>query len=1253
MKDVSSLSRDDIERLVHDLSVHHTELELQAQELRETQIRLQESLDKYQELYDFAPVGYLTMTDTGIVTEANLKCSELLGYSRPEIIGKRFQTYIAPSDQDTYHFHRMRLSETRAIDTCEIALVKRDGAQLFVLLQSRPLYDSDGLYTGCRTTLTDITDRRDAEQALAESEARVKIKLEAILAPEGDIGALNLEDVIDTQAVQALMDDFYALTEIGVGIIDSSGKILVATGWQEICTKFHREHPETCRHCVQSDTVLSSGIQEGRFKLYRCGNNMWDMATPIIVGGKHLGNIFLGQFLFEEESPDYDFFRSQARQYGFDEEAYLAALDNVPRWSRETVDRAMTFYAKLSGILSNVSYGNIKLARSLAEQRQLLNSLRESETRYRSLFDNMLDGFAYCRMIFEDGKPQDFVYLAVNDSFARLTGLKNVIGKRVTEIIPGIRESNPELFEIYGRVSLTGRAERFETFVESLGIWFSTAVYSTRKEHFVAVFDNITQRKEAEESLRQLLHFRESLIDAIPDPVFYKDVEGKYLGCNQAFASLLGLSKKNVVGKSDYEVVSRSAADLWRQKDQQLFDSREVQVFECSIAGPDGTERSLEHHTAPFFGPDGTLAGSIGVLSDITDRKRAEEALRESEQRYRATFDNAAVGMDLVDREGRFLAVNDTLAGLLGYSQQELCNLTIFDVTSPEDLAATREAYYAFIRGEINRYRLEKRYIRKDGSDIWTDLSVSAIRDREGNHVATVGVIVDISKRKQYEEARLRLATAVEQAAEAIVVSDTQGILTYVNPAFERTTGYSSKEAIGNNPRILKSGRHDSDFYKNMWEIISSGHVWSGHFINKKKDGTLFEEEATISPIKDDSGKIVSYVAVKRDVTREVSLQKQLLQAQKMEAVGTLAGGIAHDFNNLLQVVLGYSELLLSEKPRDEAEYADLQKIYQAARSGADLVRSLLTFSRRVEAQPVPMSLNDQIKQAAKLLRRTMPRMMDIQLELAEDLGKISGDPAQIEQIVMNLALNSRDAMGETGSLTIRTENVALDEESSKLIFEAKPGDYVLLSVSDTGHGMDKETAQHIFEPFYTTKELGRGTGLGLAMVYGIVKQHGGHVVCYSEVGSGATFNIYFPAISETSKPDSETAEELPASGTETVLLVDDEETVRKLGERILTKSGYHVVTAANGEEALAAYSKEKGRFDLVILDLIMPKMGGKDCLKELLKIDPRTRVLVSSGLSDDASTKDCLKLGAKGFVSKPFRLKQLLKHVRSCLDEA
>lgn len=382
------------------------------------------------------------------------------------------------------------------------------------------------------------------------------------------------------------------------------------------------------------------------------------------------------------------------------------------------------------------------------------------------------------------------------------------------------------------------------------------------------------------------------------------------------------------------------------------------------------------------------------------------------------------------------------------------------------------------------------------------------------------------------------------------------------------------------------------------------------------------------------------------------SSNNSLLQAQKMEAIGTLAGGIAHDFNNLLQVILGYSELLLVDKREDDPEYADLSKILESARSGSELVRRLLTFSRKVESKPVPLNLNRSVDQAERFLRRTISKMIEIQLDLSGDLAEINADPTQMEQVLMNLAVNARDAMPDGGKLTVGTRNVTLDEEYCRIHAETRPGEYVLLTVSDTGHGIDKETIDHIFEPFFTTKELGCGTGLGLAVVYGIVKQHGGFINCYSEVEHGTTFNVYFPAIESPIEPEVQSSGVMPAFGTETILIVDDEDLVRELGARILSKAGYNVLTATNSREALDLFEKERAQISLVILDLIMPKMGGKECLKELRKIDPQLKVLIASGLSDAASVQESIKMGAKGFIYKPFKSKELLRQVRGVLDE-
>ncbi|MGC8605189.1 MAG: ATP-binding protein, partial [Desulfomonilaceae bacterium] len=338
-------------------------------------------------------------------------------------------------------------------------------------------------------------------------------------------------------------------------------------------------------------------------------------------------------------------------------------------------------------------------------------------------------------------------------------------------------------------------------------------------------------------------------------------------------------------------------------------------------------------------------------------------------------------------------------------------------------------------------------------------------------------------------------------------------------------------------------------------------------------------------------------------------------------------------------------------KKAGDPELDDLQKIYQSAKSGAELVRRLMIFSRKIEPKFVSLDLNDLVMQTNGILVRTIPKMIDIHLELSNDIEQINADPTQIEQIIMNLAVNARDAMPEGGSLTITTRTVILDKDFGKDLAETKPGKYVMLSVADTGHGMGQETVKRIFEPFFTTKDLGRGTGLGLAVVYGIVQQHGGYIWCYSEPSKGTIFKIYFPVLEESQEPAEEVTELLPSGGKETILLVDDEESVRILVKRTLSIVGYTVITANNGAEALDVYSKRGKNIDLVILDLVMPKMGGGQCLNELLRLNPAAKVIIASGHSGEGGRAEYISSGAKEFIEKPYESRIFLKIVRSVLD--
>jgi len=630
---------------------------------------------------------------------------------------------------------------------------------------------------------------------------------------------------------------------------------------------------------------------------------------------------------------------------------------------------------------------------------------------------------------------------------------------------------------------------------------------------------------------------------------------------------------------------------------------------------------------------------------DIIQRRKTEQALRESERQYRNLVDNALVGVYKTDLEGNILYVNEALIKMMEFESLE--DMKSVGVLARYSNLEDRDIFIKTLKrtGKINNFEVD--FLTKSGG-VKNVLLTGAL---EGDSIA--GMILDITERKQAVEERIRLATAVDQAAESVIISDKRGTIQYVNPAFERLSGFTKDDIVGRNFRVLKSDTHDEDFYREMWEIISSGKGWAGQIDNRMKDGSLRQFETTISPIRDNSEAIVNFVSVNRDVTQEVALEAQLLQAQKMEAVGTLAGGIAHDFNNLLQVIQGYTEVLLHGVNEDPSHHEALQKIHHSAKRGAELTRQLLTFSRKVQSERRPLDLNQEVEQVKNLLERTIPKMIEIELHLDKTPAIVSADPIQVEQALMNLAVNAMDAMSDGGKIIIETERATFDEEFCKTHLGARPGEYVLLTISDTGHGMNKEIREHVFEPFYTTKEVGKGTGLGLAMVYGIVKTHEGYILCYSELDSGTTFKIYLPALVQSGhwREAGEEDDQLKG-GDETILLVDDEKYIRELGVELLTDVGYEVFTATDGEGALQLYRKEQQRIDLVILDLVIPGMGGKKCYEEILKINPQAKILIVSGYSVNGPGKEAMEAGAKGFVGKPFDVSHMLTTVRDILDE-
>ncbi len=503
-----------------------------------------------------------------------------------------------------------------------------------------------------------------------------------------------------------------------------------------------------------------------------------------------------------------------------------------------------------------------------------------------------------------------------------------------------------------------------------------------------------------------------------------------------------------------------------------------------------------------------------------------------------------------------------------------------------------------------------------------------------------------------------RLATVMEQSAQAIVITDTDGNIEYVNKAFEKTTGYSFDEVKGKNPRILKSGQHTPEFYKKLWDTITSGQSWEDIFTNKKKDGTLYYERSTIFPVKNRDGEIINYAAVKQDITKERILEQQLRQAQKMESIGTLAGGIAHDFNNLLTVINGFVELSLMKIGPDDPAHKNIASVLEASKRAQTLTSQLLAFSRKQVYDPEILDLNDVIYSMEKMMRRLIGEDIHIMTCLGENLPKIKADTSQLEQIFVNLIVNARDALNAVEKpdfhkmITIETGRAFLDSDYCSQHPGSRPGEYVYFAVSDNGIGMDEDTKQKIFEPFFTTKEKHKGTGLGLSMIYGIVKQNKGCIYVYSELDKGTMFKIYWP-VSKKQQPilaDKPISDEL-FRGNETILIVEDEEEVRRLALEALRSLGYTVYEATNGRQALDLL--ESGlKVDLVITDLIMPEMNGKELAEKAKKIFPNGKIIYVSGYSDDHIAHNGLLEKGVNFIPKPYSIKQLSSMIRRVLDE-
>ena len=649
------------------------------------------------------------------------------------------------------------------------------------------------------------------------------------------------------------------------------------------------------------------------------------------------------------------------------------------------------------------------------------------------------------------------------------------------------------------------------------------------------------------------------------------------------------------------------------------------------------------------------LAGDIAfALYSYEQKKRkaqAQKALQESEQKYKGLADSLPQVIFEMDEKGMLTFVNRNAFDFFGYTKSEFDKgLSCLEMLTPEDRDRAMNNMLAMLDGNSSNAE-GYTALRKNGTT-FPIMIHSSLAWRDDKPIGFRGIIIDLTEQKKMEADLKRIALAMDYTTDTIVITDARGIIIYVNPAFEKCTGFTRKEAIGENPRILQSGEHDEAFYRHLWQIISDGKTWFGRLINKKKDGSYYTEEATISPVFSPAGEVVNYVAVKRDITEKISLENRLQQAQKMEAIGTLAGGIAHDFNNILSIIIGRAELSQLDVSKDNPAFKSIIEVIRAGNRAKELVSQILAFSRQDKQEQRLIQPRIIIKEALNMLRSSLPSTIEIKQAISAESGVILADPTQIHQIIMNLGTNAYKAMEKTGGvLTVSLAEIELDLSEKNQKTELRPGKYLRLMVGDTGHGIENHIRARIFDPYFTTKKSGEGTGLGLAVVHGIVKSYGGDIMVESMVGKGTTFQVLLPEVEDTEEI-AQIENSMPISpGNERILFVDDEKILAETIWMMLERLGYQVTVRTCSTEALKLFRTKPGSFDLVITDQTMPTMTGTDLAKELLKIQPDIPILLCTGFSELALEEKAMQIGIKAFIMKPVVIKDLAQIIRKTLD--
>jgi PAS domain S-box-containing protein len=939
---------------------------------------------------------------------------------------------------------------------------------------------------------------------------------------------------------------------------------------------------------------------------------------------------------------------------------------------------------------------------------QLIDTLRRSKKQeYETLTGTTLDGFFIC-----DGEGR---ILDTNDTLCRMAGCdrQEILGRSVAEFAPG---DSPEQLDAQIRQAMTTGSTRFQSRLQSregrgIDVEISAQFIQEPEHRFFVFVRDITEIRQAEEQRRAHLAFLENLervdgamkLETNPEQMLWKVVQTVFamFACDRAWL-LYPCNPDAPSFRVPVEVTGPEYPGAKMLNEEvpmspaQAENMREALEADGPLTFAEGTDRPIT--TAKMFGvrsqmfialfprlgepwvfgmhqcsfariwteEEKNLFQEIGRrLADGLSSVLYLRELQENEQRFRATFEQAAVGIAQIAADGRWLRVNRKLCDIVGYTKEELLGKSFQDITHPDDLDPNMENVRRVLAGEIPMFSIEKRYIRKDGSIVWIYLTVSIVRHAFGDHPEYfISVVEDITERKRAEEDLRRseghLRTLVQTIPDLVWLKDKDGVYLSCNQVFERLYGAREAEIVGKTDYDFVDRELADFFVANDRKAIAAGKPTSNEeWVTFADDGHRALLDTIKTPMYDSQGELIGVLGIAHDITARkraeeanARLEAQLQQAQKMEAIGQLAGGVAHDFNNMLGVILGHTELAMDQVEPGQPIYQDLEEIHAAAERSTDIARQLLAFARKQTTMPKVIDLNEMVEALLKMLRRLIGEDIDLNWVAGSGLWPVKMDPSQIDQILANLCVNARGAIAGVGKITVETANITFDAEYCAINAGFIPGDFVRLEVSDNGCGMSKETLCHIFEPFFTTKVVGEGTGLGLATVYGAVKQNNGFINVYSEPGKGTTFKIYLPRHKEKAAESlPEAIAEEAVGGEETILLVEDEPTILTITRTMLQRLGYAVLPATNPLEAIDLAATFAGTIDLLLTDVIMPGMNGRDLAEKLQADKPGLKCLFMSGYTADIIASQGVLDEKVSFIQKPFSRLDLAAKVRQVLD--